>query len=552
MAVKEITLREKINTLKESGQDFEWYPTTNEMILNISTHCGQIASFLDIGAGDGRVLEAIDRLNFERFWVKGENKKFHSTIKKYAIEKSTIHIEKMPPDISIIGTDFMRQTLIDKSVDIVFCNPPYSQYESWATKIIKEANAQTIFLILPQRWDESKLIKRAIEQREACSSVIWSGDFSDADRQARAKVDIIKIVISCDKWGQEKSDPFDVWFDEYFSGFDRLKLVEEQEEDQAYNKEPIVDRGALVEGQNLIERLYELYQKELDFLLSNYKSLSVLDVSLLKEIGVSVDDVRGALKLKIEGLKNKYWKELFDHLDKITCRLTSESRDSMLEKLRKSCNIDFSIDNVYAVVLWAIKNSNKYIDQQLVELFRELSRPEHIKNYKSNLKTWEDENWRYKQRHGSKTHTHYMLEYRTIVERYAAIDTSGYRYTGHNGLEKKCHDFINDIFTVANNLGFTNRADSLQRQWKSNNQQSFFSNDGKVLVAVRAFKNGNVHLKFNQEFIKALNVEASRLLGWIKSPQEAADEMGLDIDFVNQRFGSNLLLGVADGQKLLT
>ncbi|KKN55655.1 hypothetical protein LCGC14_0579570 [marine sediment metagenome] len=208
---------------------------------------------------------------------------------------------------------------------------------------------------------------------------------------------------------------------------------------------------------------------------------------------------------------------------------------------------DFNVENVYAVVLWVIKNANKYINEQLIEMFKDLSEPECVKNYKSNLKTWEKNGWRYQ-----KNHTKYTLEYRIITQKYTAIkkkDSWGYEYT--NNLSKNCHIFINDVLTIANNLGFVTQGTSFDRYWESNNKVMFYTAGGKELVEVKAFMNGNLHFKFNQEFIKALNVEASRLLGWIRSPQEAVNEMELDVDFVKSHFETNALFGIKDGQKLL-
>jgi len=514
------------------------------MIDVVFRNCGDIHSILDIGAGDGRVLERIDKLHFGRWSNGGNDYEYRSTVAKYAIEKSFVHIENMPPDISIVGTDFKWQTLIDKKVDVVFCNPPYSEYEDWSTKIIKEANARMIFLVIPQRWVSSKLIELAIKQRNATNKVIWSGDFINADRQARAKVDIVKIVITdaTRDWEREKTDPFDVWFNEYFDGFDKLHPIEKEE--YSYEKPKLVYE--LLEGQNLVERLSRLYTNEMNSLLSNYKTLSQIDTTLLLELGVKTSEIKKALKLKIEGLKNKYWNELFDNLDKITNRLTSKSRQSMLEKLHASCNIDFSIDNTYAVVLWVIKNANKYLEQQLCEVFKELSEPECVKNYISNLRTWERDEWRYK-----KDHVKYMLEYRIIKSLHSAIKPKERGWGYRNGLAEDCHKFINDIFTIANNLGYITTANSMNLYWESNVQENFYTNDGKILVAIRAFKNGNLHMKFDQSFIKTLNVEASRLLGWIKTPQEAVEEMGLDINFVKSRFGINLLFESSEGKKLL-
>ncbi|KKN52803.1 hypothetical protein LCGC14_0608460, partial [marine sediment metagenome] len=286
--------KEKLIQLKNGDQDHEWYPTTDTMVTAIFNQCGVFRSILDIGAGDGRVLEQIQKLCIKKDKEDTHNHSFYGNISKYAIEKSMIHNENMPADISIVGTDFMVQTLIDKKVDIVFCNPPYSEYEAWATKIIKEANAKKIFLILPIRWTNSNLIKQAIKQRGAIESVIWSGDFVGADRQARAKVEIIKINITdADRdYERETTDPFHVWFDEYFSDFDKLKPVEEDAENQEERPGLCDD---LVKGQNLVEYLSELYAKELKDLLENYQSLSKLDITLLKELGVSVEEIKKAL-----------------------------------------------------------------------------------------------------------------------------------------------------------------------------------------------------------------------------------------------------------------
>ncbi|KKN25370.1 hypothetical protein LCGC14_0885300 [marine sediment metagenome] len=162
---------ERVQILKENGEDFEFYPTTDDMIRAVFAAAGSFGSMLDIGAGDGRVLEKIHKLKISR--AKKDKYDFFGSLDKYAIEKSLVLIENMPPDISIVGTDFLLQALIDKKVDLVFCNPPYSQYEAWAVKIIKEANAKTVFLIIPDRWKDSKLIKRALEQRNASGRVVW-------------------------------------------------------------------------------------------------------------------------------------------------------------------------------------------------------------------------------------------------------------------------------------------------------------------------------------------------------------------------------------------
>jgi len=55
---------------------------------------------------------------------------------------------------------------------------------------------------------------------------------------------------------------------------------------------------------------------------------------------------------------------------------------------------------------------------------------------------------------------------------------------------------------------------------------------------VKGFLNGNLHFRFKPEAIKAFNVEAGRLLGWIRTADEAVDEMGITPEEANCYFGS--------------
>ena len=51
--------------LKATDQDFEWYPTTNEIIDAFHAHVNryEIESLLDIGAGNGKVLSSFKEKN---------------------------------------------------------------------------------------------------------------------------------------------------------------------------------------------------------------------------------------------------------------------------------------------------------------------------------------------------------------------------------------------------------------------------------------------------------------------------------------------------------
>lgn len=539
-----------LKSIQQNNEDYEWYPTTTEMVEVIksdfiertnhqfTSYCekekGDVlcCSVLDCGAGDGRVLKQITKSG-----------------KKYAIEKSKILIDAMPNDIFIVGTDFTQQTLIDKQVSLIFSNPPYSQYAEWAIKIINEAYAPHVYLIIPKRWRQNTDIEDALKKRKADVHVIANFDFLNADRKARAEVEILYIDMSSRGWSSKtpRIDPFRMWFNDFFKA--PLKSSTDSEWDikskTARNTKQKVE-NALVAGGDLIKVLEKLYQEELDNLIFTYQKLSEIDESLLDELNVDFDSVFESLKLKITSLKDVYWKELFNNLDKITNKLCSSSRSAMLKTLCENTHVDFTATNAYAIVTWACKNANSYFDSQLIELVEFMTEKANILNYKSNQRTFRDENWRYNQKPFDLSH--YALDYRIVVERSGGLCTASWTHEQtKSGLSSRCSDFLNDIRTVAANLGYSledySEADSFD--WKEDKSKKLFkaidmrTNKEMVLFEARAFKNGNAHLKIDQAFIMKLNCEFGRLKGWLKSPKDASDEIGVPLDIAEQSFGSN-------------
>lgn len=529
-----------VKELKENDQDFEWYPTTNEILESMHTHFKSLDekpyaekgySLLDIGAGNGKVFNTLNEL------IKLDNTEYKNYInKQYAIEKSKILCESLDKDIFIIGTDFLQQTLIDKKVDIIFSNPPYKEYSQWTEKIIKESKSVHIYLVIPQRWKNQHNIKSALKKREAEYKIIGEFDFEDSeDRKARAKVDLVYICTGHSSRYNSYSniDAFDVWFEEHFD-FD---VRDDEVPDYEKQKAKKININSIVKKENLIYNLEKFYQEDLKHLLENYKSVEQLDHEILDELNVNVNGIKEAIKLKIKNLKDVYWKELFDNLSTITDRLTLNSRDKLLETLTKHTSIDFTANNAYAVIMWAIKNANSYYDDQLKELYMRLSGKDNVRLYKSNNRIIED-GWRYQKNEMS----HYSLDYRIIQHcRCSSFKTDGmyYHHYHENGLYSGHIELIEDIFTIAINLGFKIKESSKDRKWKAGNKEFFYIEE-TLFCEIKAFKNGNLHFKFNQEFMKKLNIEAARLNKWIKSPQHATEEFDISIEDANKMFNSNI------------
>jgi hypothetical protein len=158
------TFPQQLREVRKQGQDFEWYPTSSQIITALVQDLKYSISkphyreenqnsFLDIGAGNGKVIKEVSALeNIGRC---------------FAIEKSPVLLDLLPPEVMILGTDFWKTSLIDKSIRVIFSNPPYSEYELWTAKILSEAPTGTrVYLVIPDRWENSAHIQEALRSRK--------------------------------------------------------------------------------------------------------------------------------------------------------------------------------------------------------------------------------------------------------------------------------------------------------------------------------------------------------------------------------------------------
>jgi len=214
-----MSIQQKLLQLKSDGEDFEWYATTNEILAalekdllkvgladgagrywrndtegfsvntnyekNQPIHTLNVQSFLDVGIGDGRVIDYLFGHGSQKINIKN----------KLGIELARAQADDLiRRGIGIIGRDYFETVLIDKQYTVVFSNPPYSIFTEWCIKLLKEVNAAVIYLVLPERWKDDSALKQLAESKGDVE-IIGSFDFLHADRPARAKVDLIRIHL---------------------------------------------------------------------------------------------------------------------------------------------------------------------------------------------------------------------------------------------------------------------------------------------------------------------------------------------------------------------
>lgn len=538
-----LTFPAQLRKVQAASEDFEWYPTTDAIIAALQRdlrgeiadlrHSRRSSGFLDIGAGNGKVITAVSSIDTEG-----------NLGNTYAIEKSHTLIDLLPKEVFILGCDFWKTSLIDKDIGFIFSNPPYSRFEEWSLKIVREASyGSTVYLVIPERWEKSGALAREMKSRNATHTILGSFDFEDAeDRQARAKVHLLKIEIkSVDRWSRHEAcqeDPFTKFFEQTF-------VFAESEEDETPFEEQI-KATQLVERLNFIEALCHLYDARMAQLQDNYQAICDIPLDILKEFDISKPGLVKSLKMKLTTAKKEYWSRLFEGMKEIRTRLTHKSRDTIERLMHSQTGIDFNRENAYAIVLWTIKNANAYFDQQLIDTYQQMIEHANIENYKSNLRIFKSDRFRYDfVRDEASTHYRLKVGHRMVLNHVGGLH-KGYSESS-SGIDKCGANFLSDLITVANNLGF-NVIDAGPREHEFNDSTArvyrFKNEQGgtESLFRVRAFQNRNMHFQFHPDFIHALNIQHGKLKGWLRNDTQASEELEIPAAVAARHFTSGFRL----------
>ena len=560
-----MTIRQLILDLKENQEDFEFYPTTKEMIKVIYDNVENSTEWLDIGCGTCNFKKYFNEIGKERQEIRKKqekiwqdnnyNDKFRPTVKEgkyiskyYVMEKSKILINKFDADTICIGTDFNNSLLLDKPVINIFCNPPYSEFIEWTKRILLEGNFFNAYMIIPIRWQDNKEIQEILKNNHFEFQVLGRFDFFEAERAARCFVNVVKFTKEYhyrnSDLPQYREDAFDRFFDEFYKIKNKNYKNEWTKNDE--KKQEI--KTKLISADNKAEMLVKLYNEELNTLHGHFTAIASLDADILETIGIKKQSVKEALKQKAQCLKIRYWDLVFDSFEEITERLTSDTRNKIFNRFKTLQTIDFTYENIYPVVLWVIKNANQYYDEQLINFYKDLSEPANVLPYKSNQKVFKVSKWRHDSFENPEDVTHYTLklEYRIICSKALFIDRSrnSYYYT------EKPLSTIENICTIARNLGFS--VGEIETDKGYGKSHIVYQPDGKILFEYKYYQNGNKHMRFNLELAKAINVEVSRLLGWIKCKEDISKEFPENLaKGAEKYFKKNNCISLVDSKYLL-
>jgi hypothetical protein len=538
-----------VQDLKNADQDFSWYPTKASQIAVIvkdikemkqhfefSSRYNETVKFLDIGAGDARVI-----LDVQKAFSDSEN--FH--IDGYAIEKATVHTDTYrTKNITLIGTEFDQINFISKQAEICFTNPPYERFNSWMQTLINHLQFGILYAILPERWIDDQGIKEAMKFRGIeYAEVLDEDDFLDGDRAARAKVHLIRFSFEDlnpenleprtrrykPTIGRDSSDPFQLFLENELglkkTYSDTTEKFNEYTQRERIKKEMATEGTQsfeLVESRGILWALLDNYEVDLARTLDQYKLISQISPQLLQELGVNYDNLRNGAKEKLLGYRNVYWGLLFEKLEAISSRLTSKHQKALLTKLSSNA-LDFTYTNSIYIINYAVETGNELIEESLLDVYQGLTSPDSIsKYYKSNQHIYKDD-WRYNQDENQKAK--YLLDYRFIHSSYSNFSS----HSWEKGLCENARGFTNDLLVSFKLLGYANLyLTSSYDSILAGEKVSIMGTDpeGEVieLLQIKFFGNGNKHLKYDKKAMLRLNVTCSRLLGWVRTKEDFTNE----------------------------
>lgn len=524
--IEQTSISTRLREVQEFAEDFEWYPTTDEILDVVSLDLSERLrhgfysnlSLLDIGAGNGKALTRL----------KNDVRGLGTLL---AVEKSQTHRQYLPAEVFILGVDFHKTTLLDKEVDVIFSNPPYSEYLQWSEKIITEAKADSlVYLVIPERWETTSLPER-LKARKASHELLGTFDFENAERKARARVHVLAISIPSAYKGQ---DPFYAFFDANFTypSPDPVKPLEEEVKEQ------------MVSGGSMIDVLCRLYDERMHQLQENYTAICALDPTLLEEFEIRKSDLVKSLGMKIQAAKKEYWGRLFDAIKIVNTRLTHATRQKLLNKLNAQTGIEFNSENAYAILEWVLKNANIYLDEQLIDTFERLMEFVNVEAYVSNDKVFHKQGFRYHYRCRDEDCGPLRLKvgHRIVLEHCGGLEGRFFYDCPEKSLSERAAHLIGDLLVLANNLGFpTIENPPSKGEWDDSAARVYHfgpREDPRFLFDVRAFKNGNLHFRFHPPFVHALNIQYGRLKGWLRDEHQAAYELQIDPGEAQRHFAS--------------
>lgn len=550
------TVNSLVRELQQNGQDYEYYPTPLRLAGVIASHMQgksifeeeldymylkeRRTSILDICAGDGRFLKEIKEQFMEL------NHRFpRNTVSLKALEKSKILRDLWSNDIIPSGSDI--HLIKSPSAPVIFCNPPFSEYETIVSKILNESTYKSLYLLLPIGWRKNERINAIIKGKCLYPETIEKFDFkAESARPLRHKTTCELFYI--------KGKAYNKSFEETKKGqvleniIDHFSEVSEQK-----------DVNSSMPTAYTLTDIVTIHEESKSGLFKTFEGLARNNYKGASEIaGKSAKSwLHETMQNAYLELENNSWNLVLSKLSPLNGIIHKTTRELLVDDIKAST--DFAEEPIQFYVKWLISNYQKIVDDQFISSYYLLMNPANSSRYKNNQQIFDKGNWSYNQKGKYKSFlikkiitpirntTCYgkgivgyeaelvlgevlmgllsgagytmlptFFDYDHMLKHSEAVVRQSLKKGNEDIVNKETSHILQDYYDQIDNEGIAyGKAHPVIGVDKHKN--------AKVLMYVYVYKSNTIHFKLEREFALVINLKFGKLKGWINNQQDAED-----------------------------
>ncbi len=404
-----------------------FYPTPDNVIFKMleKVDLNNYSSILEPSAGKGNIIKALINKGYNGSIDFIEPvEEFCSIVKNIKIGEERVKslyshsYESKPKYPHYAGSNFLSfETL--KKYSLIIMNPPFDNGDKHLLKAVDVVqNGGRIICLLNSETlnnpysNTRKVLVNKLKEYNAEITDLGQA-FKYADRKTEVNVSMVDIIIP---YREEKTYIFEG--------------IKEEQKKQEYifskNNELVISEPI----QNLVEhykmeviagkRLFEEYSSIYKYLNNDEDDCSG------KQLYLSLSN----LNEYIEMTRYKYWKKLL-HQRSFTENMTGGMLKDFEKNLNNTRYIEFNYENIYQVAVNSIKNAEKSIRHELVELFDKITYQSSYADYNNKIHLY----------NGWKTNKAYKVDNKFIIRVF-------YQDNLLNNLSYKYHDIANQIYCL--------------------------------------------------------------------------------------------------------
>ena len=482
-----------VNIASSKAAESGFYPTPPHLIRKMldKVQWYMVDTILEPSAGKGDLaLAAIEEMNIRRRFPP-------ERVDMDCVEIDE-HLRAILKDkgLRVVHDDFLTYNTM-KQYSLILMNPPFEDGDDHLMKamsllkpegqLVCLLNAETIRNPYSQRRKE---LVRALDLAGADIEYIPDA-FAHAERVAGVDVAMItyKAPASKEEKGilTEKLKPAHKYVD--------MTESEEMALTKADFIDAIVDRyNYEVECGCLLIREYGAMKKILNNSISS-------DHGYQNPLSLLVEKESASVNEYVRAVRRKYWSALFcSH--QFMSQLTVNLRSSLTKQVDKMADYEFSVFNIYEIMLQVSGMVNDGVESTIMKLFDDWTFKYHWDDHSSNRHYF----------NGWKTNDAFAVNKKVIVPMYIWDSIFG-KFDFW-----KLRDWLEDVEKTMNYLdgGRTVDGPTIREALEEAEKSRISKNIDTKYFSVTMYKKGTIHLEFkNMDLLAKFNIFAARGKNWL-------------------------------------